>query len=146
MKSSIVSSKGRHPRTPAMQMEVSKVSHISPTGRVFVYFADNRQFSTSRADPHRLTFEDVDVPEGFCRECHIPLAPDPKPESLFIYLHAWRYTTDALGTWATPMYVFSAPLRLQRWTSRLTCLALRTAQTQMGSRRMGWTVCLDVGA
>lgn len=48
-----------------------------------------------------MTFDDV--PEGFCPECHIPLAPDPKPETLFIYLHAWRYTTDNLGEWQTPL-------------------------------------------
>ncbi|KAI5453932.1 hypothetical protein NCC49_004927 [Naganishia albida] len=44
-----------------------------------------------------------EVPEGFCEECHIPLAPDPKPDTLFIYLHAWRYTTERLGCWETPM-------------------------------------------
>lgn len=47
-----------------------------------------------------------EVPEGFCEECHIPLAPDPKPDTLFIYLHAWRYTTERLGCWETPMWVF----------------------------------------
>jgi tRNA pseudouridine synthase 9 len=44
-----------------------------------------------------------EVPSGFCPECHIPLAPDPKPDTLFIYLHAWRYTTERLGCWETPM-------------------------------------------
>ncbi|KAH9815247.1 pseudouridine synthase [Melampsora americana] len=32
----------------------------------------------------------------FCSDCGIPLLPDPKPEQLFIYLHAFRYHTD---TW-----------------------------------------------
>ncbi|EGG06560.1 uncharacterized protein MELLADRAFT_116466 [Melampsora larici-populina 98AG31] len=31
----------------------------------------------------------------FCSDCGIPLLPDPKPEQLFIYLHAFRYHTDA---------------------------------------------------
>jgi hypothetical protein len=47
--------------------------------------------------------ESIEVPEGFCTECHIPLAPDPDPSTLFIYLHAWRYTTENLGEWSTPL-------------------------------------------
>jgi len=36
----------------------------------------------------------VDLVDGFyCPECYLPLQPDPKPEKLFIFLHAWRYTT-----------------------------------------------------
>ncbi|GHJ84424.1 hypothetical protein NliqN6_0826 [Naganishia liquefaciens] len=50
-----------------------------------------------------LLMQFEEVPEGFCPECHIPLAPDPKPDTLFIYLHAWRYTTERLGCWETPM-------------------------------------------
>lgn len=45
----------------------------------------------------------VEVPEGFCEECRIPLGVDPAPEKLFIYLHAWRYTTENLGLWETPV-------------------------------------------
>ncbi|SNX85475.1 related to DRAP deaminase RIB2 [Melanopsichium pennsylvanicum] len=30
----------------------------------------------------------------FCPECKIPLLPDPKPEELYIYLHAIKYWTD----------------------------------------------------
>ncbi|CED85354.1 RNA pseudouridylate synthases [Phaffia rhodozyma] len=33
-------------------------------------------------------------PEGFCKHCYIPLAPDPDPDRLFIYLHAIRYKTS----------------------------------------------------
>ena len=29
-------------------------------------------------------------PEGFCPVCYIPLAPDPDPDRLFLYLHARR--------------------------------------------------------
>ena len=43
------------------------------------------------------------IPEGFCQECFIPLVDDPDPETLFIYLHALRYTTDGLGRWETPL-------------------------------------------
>ncbi|WWD18341.1 hypothetical protein CI109_102791 [Kwoniella shandongensis] len=43
------------------------------------------------------------LPPGFCQECFVPVPDDPDPESLFIYLHALRYTTEALGTWETPL-------------------------------------------
>ncbi|KAJ6534038.1 pseudouridine synthase [Mycena vulgaris] len=38
----------------------------------------------------------------FCPECYLPLRPDPKPEKLYIFLHALRYTTS-LGKFETPM-------------------------------------------
>ncbi|GAA5915742.1 pseudouridine synthase family protein [Sporobolomyces salmoneus] len=47
---------------------------------------------------------------GFCRKCFTPLIPDPKPEQLFIWLHAMRYTTTEwdwksdLPYWAEPTY------------------------------------------
>ena len=30
----------------------------------------------------------------YCPECYLPLHPDPKPEKLYIFLHAFRYTTS----------------------------------------------------
>lgn len=45
----------------------------------------------------------IEIPDGFCTQCYTPLAPDPDPESLFIYLHALRYETEDLGTWETPL-------------------------------------------
>lgn len=48
------------------------------------------------------------IPEGFCHQCFVPLADDPDPETLFIYLHAWKYETNDLGQWETP---------LPRWAS-----------------------------
>lgn len=50
----------------------------------------------------------VHIPEGFCHQCFVPLAEDPDPETLFIYLHAWKYETNGLGAWETP---------LPRWAS-----------------------------
>ncbi|KAI0364964.1 pseudouridine synthase [Pilatotrama ljubarskyi] len=38
----------------------------------------------------------------YCPECFVPLHPDPKPESLYIFLHALRYTTS-LGCFETEM-------------------------------------------
>lgn len=43
------------------------------------------------------------IPEGFCEECFVPVPDDPDPSTLFIYLHALRYTTERLGTWSTPL-------------------------------------------
>jgi tRNA pseudouridine synthase 9 len=39
---------------------------------------------------------------SYCPECYLPLHPDPKPEQLFIFLHALRYTTS-LGTFETEL-------------------------------------------
>lgn len=32
--------------------------------------------------------------KGLCPDCKVPLLPDPDPETLFIYLHAFKYETD----------------------------------------------------
>jgi hypothetical protein len=48
------------------------------------------------------------IPEGFCEQCFVPLADDPDPETMFIYLHAWKYETNGLGQYGTP---------LPRWAS-----------------------------
>lgn len=38
----------------------------------------------------------------YCPECYLPLHPDPKPEKLYIFLHALKYTTS-LGAFSTEM-------------------------------------------
>ncbi|ETW74643.1 hypothetical protein HETIRDRAFT_56935 [Heterobasidion irregulare TC 32-1] len=43
----------------------------------------------------------------YCPECYLPLHPDPKPERLYIFLHALRYTTS-LGTFETGMPEWAA--------------------------------------
>ena len=43
----------------------------------------------------------------YCPECFVPLHPDPKPESLYIFLHAMRYTTS-LGEFETQMPEWAA--------------------------------------
>ena len=47
----------------------------------------------------------------YCPECYLPLHPDPKPEKLYIFLHALRYTTS-LGSFETEMPDWSA----EGWT------------------------------
>ena len=39
----------------------------------------------------------------YCTECYLPLHPDPDPEDLYIFLHAFRYTTECLGSFETKM-------------------------------------------
>ncbi|KAG6888507.1 hypothetical protein C0995_007845 [Termitomyces sp. Mi166 len=47
----------------------------------------------------------------YCPECYLPLHPDPKPERLYIFLHARRYTTS-LGSFETDMPEWAA----EGWT------------------------------
>ncbi|KAF8326634.1 pseudouridine synthase [Cantharellus anzutake] len=56
-----------------------------------------------------------------CSECYLPLLPDPRPDQLFIFLHAWRYTTTEwsfntdMPFWAAKEYRFTraAPSHLR---------------------------------
>ncbi|GAA5963004.1 hypothetical protein JCM3765_006748 [Sporobolomyces pararoseus] len=54
--------------------------------------------------------EEAEEEGGFCRKCFTPLLPDPKPNQLFIWLHAMRYTTtewdwkSELPYWAEESY------------------------------------------
>ncbi|KAG6898002.1 hypothetical protein C0992_007491 [Termitomyces sp. T32_za158] len=43
----------------------------------------------------------------YCPECYLPLHPDPKPERLYIFLHAKQYTTS-LGSFKTEMPEWAA--------------------------------------
>ncbi|THH29543.1 hypothetical protein EUX98_g4651 [Antrodiella citrinella] len=43
----------------------------------------------------------------YCPECYLPIHPDPKPERLYIFLHALRYTTS-LGSFETEMPEWAA--------------------------------------
>ncbi|KAJ2931550.1 hypothetical protein H1R20_g5614, partial [Candolleomyces eurysporus] len=47
----------------------------------------------------------------YCPECYLPLHPDPKPEKLYIFLHARKYTTS-LGAFETDMPEWAA----EGWT------------------------------
>ncbi|KAG1824488.1 pseudouridine synthase [Suillus subaureus] len=51
----------------------------------------------------------VDAATGtlYCSECYLPLHPDPKPEKLYIFLHALRYTTS-LGCFETDIPEWAA--------------------------------------
>ncbi|CAL1711603.1 unnamed protein product [Somion occarium] len=43
----------------------------------------------------------------YCPECYLPIHPDPKPEKLYIFLHALRYTTS-FGCFETEMPEWAA--------------------------------------
>ena len=43
----------------------------------------------------------------YCPECYLPLHPDPKPEKLYIFLHALKYTIS-LGEFSTEMPSWAA--------------------------------------
>ncbi|PFH52189.1 hypothetical protein AMATHDRAFT_39694 [Amanita thiersii Skay4041] len=43
----------------------------------------------------------------YCSECYLPLHPDPKPEKLYIFLHALKYTTS-LGEFEAEMPEWAA--------------------------------------
>ena len=52
------------------------------------------------------TFPGTDQPK-YCPECYLPLYPDQKPEKLYIFLHALRYTTS-LGRFETELPAWAA--------------------------------------
>ena len=52
---------------------------------------DSTQDSTTTATTATSPSTSFIPPAGFCPVCYIPLAPDPDPDRLFIYLHAVRY-------------------------------------------------------
>ncbi|TFK25702.1 tRNA-pseudouridine synthase [Coprinopsis marcescibilis] len=52
----------------------------------------------------------------YCPECFLPLHPDPKPEKLYIFLHARKYTTS-LGSFETGMPEWAA----EGWTWDQSC-------------------------
>ena len=68
--------------------------------------ADERFPRTPEALPEEYSSnlrKPAHLPPGFCEECFVPVAEDPDPETLFIFLHALRYSTPKLGAWSTPL-------------------------------------------
>lgn len=66
----------------------------------------NSEAAQNGARHNETSTEDSAGDLGYCKECHVPLLPDPEPDKLFIYLHAIRYETtqwsyeDELPWWA----------------------------------------------
>ncbi|GAA94995.1 uncharacterized protein L969DRAFT_97569 [Mixia osmundae IAM 14324] len=66
--------------------------------------APSRGFVSNDNDLTKDVLHDADGP--YCVRCHLPLLPDPRPDQLFIWLHALRYSSEdwdyssELPTWA----------------------------------------------
>lgn len=76
--------------------------------------ATTAPLATSATDLDSTTPSPVkDTANGalYCSECYLPLHPDPKPERLYIFLHALRYTTS-LGSFETGIPEWAA----EGWT------------------------------
>ncbi|KAH8096786.1 pseudouridine synthase [Cristinia sonorae] len=56
---------------------------------------------------HETTTEVKTEEMHYCPECYLPIHPDPKPERLYIFLHALKYTTS-LGSFQTEMPEWAA--------------------------------------
>lgn len=71
-------------------------------------------FSAGSATPAEVDSTAASIPDAngmtYCPECYLPLHPDPKPERLYIFLHALRYTTS-MGRFETEMPEWAA----ERW-------------------------------
>lgn len=108
--------------SPIASSSLSMSASIMPTA------AAPGSESTSASSPPQLTEEEVreklssmeplaDTTEVvhsdnlYCPECYLPLHPDPKPERLYIFLHALKYTTS-LGSFETEMPDWAA----EGWT------------------------------
>ena len=76
--------------------------------------ASSAQLTTEDALSRVASMEPVSDPNTiiqsdnlYCPECYLPLHPDPKPEKLYIFLHALKYTTS-LGAFSTEMPEWAA--------------------------------------
>jgi len=101
----------------AVELEVKVDTDTSAAVVVEDEEAEGKQQLTTEEALARLTAIDPDpdapIPSAeeqekisedvrYCQECYLPLHPDPKPEKLYIFLHALRYTTS-LGVYETEM-------------------------------------------
>ncbi|KAH8830423.1 pseudouridine synthase [Flagelloscypha sp. PMI_526] len=68
---------------------------------------DSNQLSADEASAKATIAQDPETGSLYCPECYLPLHPDPKPEDLYIFLHAWRYTMS-LGTFETDLPEWAA--------------------------------------
>ncbi|KAF8525795.1 pseudouridine synthase [Hysterangium stoloniferum] len=89
--------KGHLPAKSNEDVTASKVDLVATGFRP----SPNREESTD-PDPSTWTAQ-TDTGTLYCKECFLPLHPDPSPEDLYIFLHAFRYTTECLGSFETSM-------------------------------------------
>jgi len=98
---------------------VTRPPHAESTHRELITANDDDTLAPSKfEDPVQVTWQDATAqlpslvapePEAdpitgtlYCPECYLPLHPDPKPEKLYIFLHALKYELS-LGSFETEM-------------------------------------------
>ncbi|TFK50721.1 pseudouridine synthase [Heliocybe sulcata] len=82
--------------------ESEQLTTTEALSRLTVIDPDAEALKLPREEQEKVS-EDV----RYCPECYLPLHPDPKPEKLYIFLHALRYTTS-LGVYETEMPEWAA--------------------------------------
>jgi tRNA pseudouridine synthase 9 len=105
----------------AQNYQHEPASEPDPPIQLTVSEALSKISSMSASPPHpdvpnvAITLTDTTEPNPttmtngmtYCPECYLPLHPDPKPERLYIFLHALRYTTS-MGCFETDMPEWAA--------------------------------------
>lgn len=92
------------PTTPAFS-EAVVTSASAPVDQPPQFTIEALKISQMESLPDPNTA--VDSEHLHCPECYLPLHPDPKPEKLYIFLHALKYTTS-LGAFETEMPEWAA--------------------------------------
>ncbi|PBK71297.1 pseudouridine synthase [Armillaria solidipes] len=95
---------GATPATPITPITPDDATPVTEVPQLSVDEAVERAQGLAPVVPTPL----VEAGQHYCPECYLPLHPDPKPEKLYIFLHALRYTTS-LGAFETEMPEWSAP-------------------------------------
>ncbi|KAI0821309.1 pseudouridine synthase [Irpex lacteus] len=88
------------PLVEATEPDVPQISAEDAEAKI----AEYQDILDKDASPEERDKEGRDM--SYCPECYLPLHPDPKPEKLYIFLHALRYTTS-LGCFETEMPVWA---------------------------------------
>ncbi|KAF9021528.1 pseudouridine synthase, partial [Hymenopellis radicata] len=92
------------PETPAESEASTCVPLVEEAAQLSITEAVDRAREIAPQVPVPL----VEGGQHYCPECYLPLHPDPKPEKLYIFLHALKYTTS-LGAYETEMPEWSEP-------------------------------------
>lgn len=80
--------------TKSSELSLPQLSEDEALAEISVYPSEDEKVHIDK-HPHSEQLK-------YCPECYLPLHPDPKPEKLYIFLHALRYTTS-LGCFETEM-------------------------------------------
>lgn len=88
---------------PSVSVDTLTTLAFPPTPSSEPQFTTEAVSSKIAAEPHTPDINELLKSDHlYCPECYMPLHPDPKPEKLYIFLHARKYTTS-LGAYETEM-------------------------------------------